>query len=60
LIFSLHLANKKKTNTGKRKRIERFPHSSQHNTNKEKDDAGEKYNWRSFVVEYSSSSFPVF
>ena len=31
-----------------------------YNNNKEKDDAGEKDNWGSFVIEYSSSSFPVF
>ena len=41
-----------------------FPHSFIHNNinniNKEKDDAGEKDNWGSFVIEYSSSSFPVF
>ena len=41
-----------------------FPHSFIHNNinniNKEKDDAGEKDNWGSFVIEYASSSFPVF
>ena len=36
-------------------------HSQQHQQHqtKEKDDAGEKDNWGSFVIECSSSSFPV-
>ena len=37
-------------------------HSQQHQQHqtKEKDDAGEKDNWGSFVIECTSSSFPVF